>query len=362
MNLLKRFLPCLLFVTAAHAQSTIDEVERLQSTPLVYQVQKVNGTIKIDGRDTEAQWANIPWSSKFIDIEGADKTTPAYETRFKMMYDDANLYIYAKMEEPHVWGNITKYDDIIFHNNDFEVFIKPDIHQDHYYELEVNALNTLFDLALVKPYRYGGKALIHWDMKGLKSAVHVEGTLNNPRDKDKFWSVEIAIPFTALQSFGSGDTPPLSSYWLFNFSRVQWQHTVKNNTYQRKAENGNILPEDNWVWSPIGLVNMHYPERWGYIQFVDQLGNPTLPASYEIKKLGWNIHYLQQVYKRKHGNYAAELDQLPDYSKYIAPSLKQFTLTYDLEADAAGYAVRVSDSKNNATFRLDHLGNNTYYE
>ncbi|MFD2742534.1 MULTISPECIES: carbohydrate-binding family 9-like protein [Sphingobacterium] len=362
MNLLKRFLPCILCITAAHAQSTIDEVEQLQFTPLVYQVQKVDGAITIDGRADEAQWTTIPWSSKFIDIEGADKTKPAYETRFKMMYDDTNLYIYAKLKEPHVWGDITKFDDIIFHNNDFEVFIKPDVHEDHYYELEVNPLNTVFDLALVKPYRYGGKALIHWDMKGLKSAVHVEGTLNDPSDEDQFWSVEIAIPFTALQSFGSSDTPTSASYWLFNFSRVQWQHTVKNNTYQRKTANGTLLPEDNWVWSPIGMVNMHYPERWGYIQFVDTVSEPKLPSFYEIKKLGWNIHYLQQVYKRQSGKYAARLDQLPEYDQYIAPALQQYSISYDLDSDAKGYAVRVSELKNNTIFRIDHLGNNTYYE
>ena len=25
--------------------------------------------------------------------------------------------------------------------------------------------------------------------------------------------------------------------------------------------------EDNWVWSPQGLVDMHVPERWGVVQF-----------------------------------------------------------------------------------------------
>ena len=26
-------------------------------------------------------------------------------------------------------------------------------------------------------------------------------------------------------------------------------------------------PEDNWVWSPQGVVNMHLPDRWGEVQF-----------------------------------------------------------------------------------------------
>jgi hypothetical protein len=27
------------------------------------------------------------------------------------------------------------------------------------------------------------------------------------------------------------------------------------------------LAEDNWVWSPQGLINMHVPERWGWVEF-----------------------------------------------------------------------------------------------
>jgi hypothetical protein len=26
--------------------------------------------------------------------------------------------------------------------------------------------------------------------------------------------------------------------------------------------------EDNWVWSPQGLINMHVPEMWGRVRFV----------------------------------------------------------------------------------------------
>jgi prefoldin subunit 5 len=46
--------------------------------------------------------------------------------------------------------NLTKkylknYDDIVFYDNDFEVFIDPDNDTHRYYEFEVNALNTMFD-------------------------------------------------------------------------------------------------------------------------------------------------------------------------------------------------------------------------
>jgi len=30
---------------------------------------------------------------------------------------------------------------------------------------------------------------------------------------------------------------------------------------------GKPIPEFNWVWSPIGVINMHVPNRWGYLYF-----------------------------------------------------------------------------------------------
>ena len=63
-----------------------------------------------------------------------------------------------------------------------------------------DALNTVWDLRLVRPYRDGGPALNEWEIPGLKTAVHIEGSLNNPNDRDKFWSVEMARWLTSRAS------------------------------------------------------------------------------------------------------------------------------------------------------------------
>lgn len=52
---------------------------------------------------------------------------------------------------------------------------------------------------LGKPYREHSPVLDHWDINGLKTAVHINGTLNNSADIDKGWSIEIAIPWNALE-------------------------------------------------------------------------------------------------------------------------------------------------------------------
>ena len=97
-----------------------------------------------------------------------------------MFWSDSGLYIGAEMEEPHLWATLTEHDSVIFHDNDFEVFIDPDNDGLSYAELEINALNTTWDLLLIKPYLQGGRGVDGWEIQNLRTAVQLQGTLNDP--------------------------------------------------------------------------------------------------------------------------------------------------------------------------------------
>ncbi len=232
--------------------------------PKEYVCYRTAGKLVIDGRLAEPSWRSAPATDAFVDIEGDAKPLPRFATRAKMLWDDQYFYIAAEMEEPHVWATLTKRDSVIFHDNDFEVFIDPNGDRDEYYELEINALNTVWDLFLPKPYRDGGKAQNSWDIAGLKTAVRVAGTINNPNDKDRGWSVEMAIPWKVLGEYAHKPAPPKDGdEWRVNFSRVEWRHEVVDGKYRKIAG----TKEDNWVWSPQGVIDMHRPELWGYVRF-----------------------------------------------------------------------------------------------
>jgi len=273
-----------------------------------------------------------------------------------MLWDEEHLYIYAKMEEPHVWGRLTQRDTIIYYDNDFEIFIKPFEQQSFYYEIEVNPLNTILDLMMPKPYRFGGDALMHWDVKKLKSAIHVEGTLNNSNDRDQYWAVEMAIPFKSLTTFSRKAIPRINDYWRINFSRVQWQHEVRHGEYARKVKDGKLLPEDNWVWSPIGIVNMHHPERWGYVKFIDSLQHVSLPKSYPAEKMAWNIFYLQQLYKQEHKHFADSIAKLEERQHLLANDADNLRCEIFINHHKTGYVIEVTDLKHHVTITLDNFG------
>ena len=262
----------LLIVAASSAVPPVRVPEpKTPFAPFEYVCRRAAGPVDVDGRLDETTWADADWTEVFGDIEGASKPAPRFRTRVQMLWDDAYLYIGAYLEEPHVWATLTARDSIIFQDNDFEVFVDPDGDTHAYYELEMNALNTVWDLLLVKPYRDGGPAVHAWDIQGLKTGVNVLGTLNDPSDRDKAWTVEIALPFAVLKECipGKPERPAAGDQWRVNFSRVEYRVETDAGAYikVKDAGTGKPLPEDNWTWTPQGVINIHYPEMWGYVQF-----------------------------------------------------------------------------------------------
>jgi hypothetical protein len=157
-----------------------DEWEKMKHIkPQGYVCYQATTPLKIDGRLDDDAWSSAPWTVDFADIQGSNKPEPRFRTRAKMLWDADCLYIAAELDEPHVWGTLIKHDSVIFHDNDFEVFIDPDGDNHEYYEFEMNALNTGWDLFLPRPYSDGGSADDGWEIPGLKTAVHSERSVQH---------------------------------------------------------------------------------------------------------------------------------------------------------------------------------------
>lgn len=302
---------------------------------------KTDKPLRIDGVISNEEWSKAEWSDWFRDIEGEGKADPRFKTRMKMLWDQNYLYVAAELEEPHVWAKITQRDEVIFYDNDFEVFIDPDDDTHGYYELEVNAFGTAWDLLLPQPYRDGGPAIDSWDIQGLMVGTDIRGTINNPNDIDEGWTVEIAIPFSVLEEYApGGEMPDIGDQWRINFSRVEWKVEVKDGVYEKliNPETGKSYPEDNWVWSPQGYINMHMPEHWGYVRFAGSDINAEdakfeLPTDFEARWILRNLYYRQFQYNEEKGSYAQNLDELG----WPVEELKNNGIIVEMDAGKYGY-------------------------
>ena len=281
------------------------------STPLPhppgYVCVRTNGPIAVDGVLDDAAWRAAPWTDPFGEMASGVVPEAALHTRVKMLWDDRFLYIAADIAGPHLWAEMTRHDAPLYQENAFEFFVDPDGDNHEYDELEINARNTTWDLFLPRPYRDGGQGLSDWEILGLRSAVHLDGTLNDPSDVDRGWTVEIAIPWFALGEQAHRPVPPRAGdQWRMNFTRVETPLRIENGGY-RKIDG---QPSRVFAWARQYVADIHRPETWGYVQF-ETGPKPFVPdSSWPARRWLISVYEAQRAYQRAHQRYASSLDEL----------------------------------------------------
>ncbi len=335
-----------------------DKIAPNQDLPRRYVCQRVRRPLVHDGKLNDPSWLRAPWTSDFVDILGTQGTPPYFRTRMKMLWDDTYLYFGVEMEETDLQASLTKHDSIIYRDNDFEVFIDPDGDTHNYFELEVNALGTTWDLSLNRPYRDGGKANNKWEIEGLLYHYHLNGTLNNPHDVDRGWTVEIAIPWKSMEggAFHKG-APHHGEQWRINASRVQWRWNVENGTYVKKMDRRRKnLPEMNWSWTPQGVINMHRPEDWAYVQFSEKLVGEkddfVMKPEERTKKILRDYHLAQRKFRRSKKTYCWDMNE--EHFQDLLQTRTQNQPT--ISATKNGYLMSMRGPDNKSLWHIDPLG------
>ena len=120
-----------------------------------YTAYHVAQPIRIDGRLDEPAWQRAPRSPRFRDILTGRPVI--HDTRASVLWDDENLYIAYRVEEPLVHAKLTTNNSPIYTDNDVEFFVAG---RDAYYEFEINAFNTTYEAFFIwaDAYERGGFA------------------------------------------------------------------------------------------------------------------------------------------------------------------------------------------------------------
>ncbi|MEW6236551.1 MAG: carbohydrate-binding family 9-like protein [Candidatus Omnitrophota bacterium] len=214
------------------------------------------GEMKIDAVFDEPQWKQAAIISPFYLNNGTKEGTEATELR--LFYDDKRLYLGWTCTDSDIQATLTQRDASLWDEEVAEAFLAP--HDPcRYFELQWNPLGTIFDAIITNQVGSNGLSIkINGDhsftAQEMKSAVIVDGKINDPNVKDKEWRVEVAIPFSDLQT----KTPVLGDVWRGAFYRY-------NRTTRKALE---LL-----AWSPTLTPSFHEPSRFGYIEFGDRPAN-----------------------------------------------------------------------------------------
>jgi Carbohydrate family 9 binding domain-like len=334
----------------------------------------------IDGNIEKDVWQNVPWSDSFGDIQGKDEHEPKNiipPTRFKAMYDDSYLYVAAILHPATgltTEAHFTERNAPIYQrDSDFEIFIDVDNTNHMYKELEINAINTVWNLLLDKPYVDGGVEhsgriakigeSLYYEVSHQHTASRViSGTLNNENNHTgALWSVEMALSYKDILSnttVPDRNFTPTNSFWRVNFSRVEKQGKI------------------NWTWQPQtrwnpetrqfnGFVQMHLPDAWGYFFFSDEYVGTSVREniSYDIasssrstkiahlqsthrdsfwpeKLTAMTIYYALHYYKDQNGRFTDDISELTLPADIVAPFCCEIQLNQTDESDES-FLVRV---------------------
>ena len=308
-----RKIAAIIIVLLAFQQCKSDKTEVLTSNyidPKYYLCHYTSTPLSVDGVMNEAVWDSVPWTDEFVDIFMENKLPPVYKTRVKMLWDDTYCYFAAVMEEPDMVAKFTKRDTVICLENDFEIFIDPNGDNHEYYEFEMNALGTVWDLILPKAYRDQGVPDNSWNIDGLVAGIKINGTLNDPSDRDSGWITEIAIPWAAFKDYAHMSLPPNESdQWRINFLRVEYLPKIVNGKYEKDE----TKPTNNLVWTPHHSSNMHDPESFGIVQFTKKgfgAAEVNIDASLPARGILMQIYNAQKKHFKKNNKWASSLKEL----------------------------------------------------
>lgn len=240
---------------------------------------------------------------------------PYLDTKFKIRWDHERLYIGAYIQEKNLWATMKEHDSMIWKDNGFEVLMDVDGSLFNYKQAQINVHGTMMDQLLYKSYYDGPGPFddITWHPDARKE-IYYEGTINNPRDEDKFWSVEMSFSFKSLatESNRNQAEPLENEVWFTQFGRSEQRLIINADGRYEKKPNSTT---DWWAWQPVDTINLHLQDRWGLVQFKTNTDEKEFVfQKWHLYKALFDTFNALKTYEALNGKYSttvAELDVPP---------------------------------------------------
>jgi hypothetical protein len=213
-----------------------------------YVVHRAGGPIQIDGVLAESAWDRAERAGPLVRSLDGKRASAATEAR--LLWDDEALYVAFLCEDPNVSGAFFGDDEKLYTSNVVEIFLDASGDGSRYDEIEVAPTNALFDASFSGGPRQGMD--LSWSSHA-RHAVHVDGTLNDSRDVDRGWTVELAIPFASLTGMPRPQ-PQRGDRWKFNLYRLR---------------QGPGQPGEGQAYSPPMRGDFHALDRFATLRFED---------------------------------------------------------------------------------------------
>ena len=206
-------------------------------------------SIHIDGRLDEESWKRAERLDGFL---VAGKEQPAnFGTVARLLWSNTHLYFAATMDDADIYGLHEGHDCPFGGDDVIELFIKPSRSAPPYWEFHVTPRGATRDYFWARRAAGPEARWMAYD-SGMQAAVTLDGTLNHWEDRDRSWTAELAIPWTAFEK--TGGPARAGDRWTFLVSRYDYS------VYQ---ENGVELSTS----CHLPQANFHLQESYGELLF-----------------------------------------------------------------------------------------------
>ncbi len=184
----------------------------------------IPGDLKIDGRLDEPVWQKARAVNHFWQVYPQDSIPAKYQTTVRVLYNTRYLYIGAFCYDPQPGDYVVEsmQRDFSYPKNDaFAVYLDPSRTRTEGYNFTISPYGVQREGTISSGGDWGVST--NWDQEWYGAVFHT----------DSGWSVEMAIPFSALQ-FPAG-----SQEWYVNFSRNNLKYN-ENSAWQPVPRNRNV--------------------------------------------------------------------------------------------------------------------------
>jgi hypothetical protein len=255
LRTLTLILICSLSAMSLFAQ---DEKQLVIGQQPVYKVSRASDSIVVDGRMDEPGWANAEVRS-FNYFYRGDKPVEKQNSKFRMLWDDKNLYLFYECEDTSLTARETNFDARPYLDDCAEFFCVPvpdSIYM--HFGFEINITKAAYDYIVLWKYINNRTIFIRGYNPVYQVEVTYDGTINNDKDRDRMWQMEFAIPFAAFSDFQFISRPKAGVRWAFQAVRQD-----RNFVDDRFRSTSTLFP----VYDI--RKDVHQPSRFGLLEFTD---------------------------------------------------------------------------------------------
>jgi len=224
----------------------------------VYKVSRATDPVTVDGKMDEASWKNAEVRS-FDYFYRGDKPPEKQNSKFRMLWDDENLYLFYQCEDTSLTAREENFDARPYLDDCAEFFCVPvpdSIYM--HFGFEINITKAAYDYIVLWRYYNDRTIFIRSYNPVYKVEVTYDGTINNDKDKDKMWQMEFAIPFTAFSDFHFLSRQKAGVRWAFQAVRQD-----RNYVEDRFRSTSTLFP----IYET--RKDVHQPARFGLLEFTD---------------------------------------------------------------------------------------------